>query len=80
MPKTILHRALQTSFIVLVRVLQRNRTNRRYKYYKALAHTTMNAGKSKICTVSQQSTACWRISSFSEKLVFLFFSALHLIQ
>lgn len=30
----------------------------------------MNAGKSKICTVGQQSTVCWRISSFSEKLVF----------
>lgn len=36
---------------MLVRVLPRNRPNRRYViYYKELAHTLMEAEKFKICT------------------------------
>lgn len=44
--------------LVLVRVLQRDRTNRtciyREVYFRQLTHTIMGAGKSKICTPSWQ--------------------------
>ena len=76
-PQILLPRALQALFIELGRVLQRNRSHRRYKYYKAMTHTVVEAGKSKICSVGQQSIVCWKNSSFSEKLFFLFYSTLY---
>ena len=58
------------SLFALVRVLQRNRTNRVYvyierernSYFKELAHKIVRAGKSEICKAGRQAGNLGRIS------------------